>query len=358
MMKNKILSKERKEYLNKIKKEKFGVLFTQIFILFGLILIWEILARAKIIDSFITSQPSRILNTFLNLTSDNLLHHLWVTAYETIVGFVIGTILGSLIAIILWWSKFLERVSEPFLVVLNSLPKVALRTNNYIMGRCWNSSYNSNGNSNCDGGLLTTDTCKLAGASNSKMKRFELDRQAVAKLFSKMKEKEKNNKIVNLKVDRVPKDIPRPELKDFAEQMVYFRKRLGYSQKQAGHAIGVSEDTYRRYELREVEIIDLKKINKIVKALEFTEKPIVSEYVEFLMSKPEKMLVKFFKESGISKNEFARRIGFNRRSILEWINKGKSISKESYYRIKKFMKEFEEEKLYKEQLMEEEEEME
>ena len=147
-VKNKILSKERKEYLNKIKKEKFGVLFTQIFILLGLILVWEILARAKIIDSFITSQPSRILNTFLNLTSDNLLHHLWVTAYETIVGFVIGTILGSLIAIILWWSKFLERVSEPFLVVLNSLPKVALRTNNYIMGRCWNSSYNSNGNSN------------------------------------------------------------------------------------------------------------------------------------------------------------------------------------------------------------------
>ena len=147
-MKNKILSKERKEYLSKIKREKFGVLFTQIFILFGLIVIWEILARAKIIDSFITSQPSRILNTFLNLTSDNLLHHLWVTAYETIVGFIIGTILGSAIAIILWWSKFLERVSEPFLVVLNSLPKVALRTNNYIMGRCRNSSNNSNGNCN------------------------------------------------------------------------------------------------------------------------------------------------------------------------------------------------------------------
>ena len=147
-VKNKILSKERKEYLNKIKKEKFGVLFTQIFILLGLILIWEILTRVKIIDSFITSQPTRILNTFLNLTSDNLLHHLWVTAYETIVGFIVGTILGSLIAIILWWSKFLERVSEPFLVVLNSLPKVALRTNNYIMGWSRNSSNNSNGNSN------------------------------------------------------------------------------------------------------------------------------------------------------------------------------------------------------------------
>ena len=65
-MKNKILSKERKEYLNKIKKEKFSILFTQIFILVALIGIWEVLAREKIIDSFITSQPSRILNTFLN----------------------------------------------------------------------------------------------------------------------------------------------------------------------------------------------------------------------------------------------------------------------------------------------------
>lgn len=147
-MKNEILSKERKDYLNKIKREKFLILFTQILILIGIIGIWEILARAKVIDSFITSQPSKILNTFLNLTSDNLLHHLWVTVYETVVGFLVGTILGSFVAIILWWSKFLERVSEPFLVVLNSLPKVALRSNNYIMGWSRNSCNNSYGNSN------------------------------------------------------------------------------------------------------------------------------------------------------------------------------------------------------------------
>lgn len=62
------------------------------------------------------------------------------------------------------------------------------------------------------------------------------------------------------------------------------------------------------------------------------------------MSNPEKMLVEFFEKSGISKNAFAKRAGFNRRSILEWINKEKSISEQSYYRIKKFMKEYEEEK--------------
>ena len=205
---------------------------------------------------------------------------------------------------------------------------------------------------------MTTITDEPANALNSAEKMIQVNGQALANLFSKMKQNENINENIELKVDRVPTNISKSEFKDFADQMIYFRKKLGYTQKQAGKAIGVTEDTYRRYELREVEVIDLKKINKIVKALEFTEKPKVSEYVEFLMSSPEKMLVKFFAESGISKNEFAKRAGFNRRSILEWINKEKSISEESYYKIKKFMKEFNEEKLYKEQVMEEEDEME
>lgn len=88
--------------------------------------IWELLANANIIDSFITSQPSRIFKTLIGLSSNDLVKHMQVTIYETIVGFGLGTILGVAIAIILWWSKFLAKVSEPFLVVLNSLPKVAL----------------------------------------------------------------------------------------------------------------------------------------------------------------------------------------------------------------------------------------
>lgn len=125
-MKNRVVSIERKKYLYKVKLNKFLVLLTQILILVGFLAIWEILANTDIIDSFITSQPSRIFNTFINLTSNDLLKHIKVTVYETIVGFGLGTILGVAIAIILWWSKFLAKVSEPFLVVLNSLPKVAL----------------------------------------------------------------------------------------------------------------------------------------------------------------------------------------------------------------------------------------
>ena len=139
------ISKERKEYLKNIKKKKYLVLLTQIAILIGFLGIWELLANQGMIDSFITSQPSRIFETFLNLSSNDLLKHIGVTVYETVIGFLLGTLLGILIAIILWWSNFLSKVSEPYLVVLNSLPKVALRTNYYYLGRSRNTSHYCNG---------------------------------------------------------------------------------------------------------------------------------------------------------------------------------------------------------------------
>ena len=124
---------------------KIEILTTQIFILIAFIAIWEILAQKGKIDSFITSQPSRILKTIMNLSSNNLLYHLRITCVETLVGFLLGSILGTIIAIILWWSPFISKVSEPFLVVLNSLPKIALRTCNNNMGRSRHLSYYSNG---------------------------------------------------------------------------------------------------------------------------------------------------------------------------------------------------------------------
>ena len=126
MKEDKIISKERKDYLKGIRKKKTIISIVQILILLILLSIWEIAARIGIIDSFITSQPSRILNTFMNLTSNDLIKHICVTFYETIVGFFIGSILGYMIAIILWWSDYLSKIFEPYLVVLNSLPKVAL----------------------------------------------------------------------------------------------------------------------------------------------------------------------------------------------------------------------------------------
>ena len=120
------MSDERKKYLRKIKKQKILVFITQIGILAGILILWEVLANNGVIDSFIMSSPSRIFQTFLNLTQNDLLLHIKTTCIETIIGFLSGTIIGSAIAIILWWSNFISKVSQPFLVVLNSLPKIAL----------------------------------------------------------------------------------------------------------------------------------------------------------------------------------------------------------------------------------------
>jgi len=120
------ISEDRRKYLRKIKLRKIGILATQIFLVLAFIAVWEILADTGKIDSFITSQPSRILKTFMNLSSNDLLEHLKITCIETLVGFLLGSILGVITAIILWWSPFISKVSEPFLVVLNSLPKTAL----------------------------------------------------------------------------------------------------------------------------------------------------------------------------------------------------------------------------------------
>ena len=120
------ISNDRKIYLAQKKKQKIAILTTQISILILFITIWELLARLNIIDGFLTSQPSRVLNTILDMSSNNLLMHLGVTCFETIIGFLLGTVFGTIIACILWWSPFFSKVFEPYLVILNSLPKVAL----------------------------------------------------------------------------------------------------------------------------------------------------------------------------------------------------------------------------------------
>lgn len=120
------ISNDRKKYLSKKKHRKRLILITQILTFVIFISLWEIFANLGVIDSFLMSSPSRIVKTILDMSSNNLLTHLSVTCLETVVGFLLGTTIGALIACTLWWSDFISKVSEPFLVVLNSLPKVAL----------------------------------------------------------------------------------------------------------------------------------------------------------------------------------------------------------------------------------------
>ena len=147
MRKTKI-SDDRKKYLKKNRIKKTSIIITQLSILIILLIAWEIAANKGLINSFIMSKPSKILKTFINLSSNDLFTHIWVTVKETMVGFLLGTVMGIGIAIILWWSSFLSKVSEPYLVILNSLPKVALRTCNNNMGWSRNSCNYNNGNCN------------------------------------------------------------------------------------------------------------------------------------------------------------------------------------------------------------------
>lgn len=120
-------STEHKLFLKKRKRRKILITLTQLLILILLIIIWELLAKHEIINTFISSSPSRVIHTIIELhRANNLYKHIWITVYETIISFGLGTILGIVIAIILWWNNFIYKVVDPYLTVINSLPKVAL----------------------------------------------------------------------------------------------------------------------------------------------------------------------------------------------------------------------------------------
>ena len=120
-------SEEHKEFLKKKKKEKIIVISFQILILLVFILGWELLARFNLINTFLLSSPSLVLKTLGSLFTDNdLLVHIGITLYETVVSFLVVTIISLLVSTLFWFSKRLAKILDPYLTVLNSLPKVAL----------------------------------------------------------------------------------------------------------------------------------------------------------------------------------------------------------------------------------------
>ena len=124
---NNSVSEEHINFLKNNNSMKRAVFFSRLLLLIFIFSFWEIAGRLEWIDPFIMSQPSRIIKTIISLSKDgSILLHTGVTLYETIIGFVSGTILGTIIAIILWWSDFLAKLLDPYLVVLNALPKTAL----------------------------------------------------------------------------------------------------------------------------------------------------------------------------------------------------------------------------------------
>lgn len=114
-------------YLKRIKRKKLIIRLSQISLLILFLLIWETLSRLNIINSFIFSSPSKVLLTLTNLIRDNnLFKHIFTTTYEVLISFILSFILAYLFALLLYSFKTLKSILDPFIVALNSLPKVAL----------------------------------------------------------------------------------------------------------------------------------------------------------------------------------------------------------------------------------------
>ena len=121
------LSTGHRHYLRHYHFHRLLVIFFRIFLLTGFLFLWEFCASHQIIDSFIFSSPSKIMNVLLLMISDHSIFlHLGVTLYETFVSFFLVIFVSILFAILLWYSNNLSEILEPYLVVLNSHPKSAL----------------------------------------------------------------------------------------------------------------------------------------------------------------------------------------------------------------------------------------
>ena len=121
------ISNTQKNYLQKIRHEKYIIFLSRIFLFLCFLFLWEISARCGWIDSFIFSSPSEIAETFVRMIRDqSLFTHISVTLMETLLSFALVVISGIGTAVLLWICPRLSKVLEPYLVTLNSLPKSAL----------------------------------------------------------------------------------------------------------------------------------------------------------------------------------------------------------------------------------------
>ena len=120
-------SKEHMTYLKNVRKKSVIVNVARISVLLILLVFWELSASLQWVNPFITSSPSRIAKSIVNLYENGtLFYHIGTTLWETLAGFFIAVVVGYGVALLLWWSEAFRRISEPYLVVLNALPKIAL----------------------------------------------------------------------------------------------------------------------------------------------------------------------------------------------------------------------------------------
>lgn len=120
-------STEHQLFLKSIRRKNIIISFCRIIIITFIFIIWELLANMNIINTFLFSSPSRVLHTVFSLLENGeLLKHISITLYEVFISFSLSTIIGLLIAIALWSNDIIAKIIDPYITILNSLPKVAL----------------------------------------------------------------------------------------------------------------------------------------------------------------------------------------------------------------------------------------
>lgn len=125
--KNLVVSQSQQIYLEGIRREKVRVNCVRALILVLFVALWEVCARTGVINDFIFSSPSRIVKCFVSMCADgSLFRHMWVTLYETFISFFLVIGVGLVAAVLMWLSRSFSKIIEPYIVVLNSLPKSAL----------------------------------------------------------------------------------------------------------------------------------------------------------------------------------------------------------------------------------------
>ena len=121
------LFSQQELYLKKRRRTLLRVRVIQVTILIAFIGLWELFTRVGVLNAFLLSSPSRMLRAAIDLAQDgSLFYHTGVTLAETFVSFTLVILFGILIAVLLWWNETFSKILEPYLVVLNSLPKSAL----------------------------------------------------------------------------------------------------------------------------------------------------------------------------------------------------------------------------------------
>ncbi|TCK90628.1 NitT/TauT family transport system permease protein [Natranaerovirga hydrolytica] len=120
-------SLEQQNFIKAHQKKHVLINVYRIIIFFSFFGLWELCSAYRIIDPFIFSSPSRMIKTFYTMLMDgSIFYHTGITLFETLLSFFVGSFLGVVIAVVLWWNQTIAKVLEPYLVVLNSLPKTAL----------------------------------------------------------------------------------------------------------------------------------------------------------------------------------------------------------------------------------------